>query len=377
MAKDNLHENRPSKDETFAQKVLKNALPHYAIGDKTQTTQKVTEHALAQYDIKYTSIEFSEHILNETYLIHTENRHGKYLLRIHHPISRLTADSWQKKNVIESELMWLKALRRDTDVVVEKPIQNRAGEYVTTISIDGIHSPLHCTLLQRVKGHLIWPDNLWKLKPLANPQRELQVCTLGSLMAQLHRHGNDWQLPENFDRPEFDWTSLHHELQTLKAAVDDDLLSPEDFQTLEKVAQRIKDTMEKLGKDPDHWGLIHAGLHETHYLFKGSEARPTDFAYCGFGHYLADIAYSLRHLHHDMRLKKVFISGYLSLRGLPADYHHDLEVLWQTWNIHIFTLGYSAPRNLQKPHSPLAQTLQHIQILPCFGHHQDSFAIGP
>ena len=50
----------------------------------------------------------------------------KYILRIHHPISRVFT-GWQEKEVIESELQWLLALRRDTDIAVEEPIPNQQG----------------------------------------------------------------------------------------------------------------------------------------------------------------------------------------------------------------------------------------------------------
>lgn len=342
MVQDNLGEHRPSKDDTFEQKVLKNALPHYATKNKEQMAQQVIKAALAEYDIEYSDVEFLEHIVNEVYLLHTDNKKNKYVLRIHHPISRLFSGVWQEKEAIESELQWLLALHRDTDIVSEIPIANLKGEYVTSISIDGIQSPLNCTLLCRPQGHHIWTGD-WKASPLVNTQRELQASTLGALLAQIHLHAEEWHRPENFTRPQYDWNSLNECTNMLKPAVDDGLFGADDFSVIEEVTQRMKGVMSELGESSENWGLIHGGLHEMHYLFKGNEARPLDFTCCGFGHYLYDIAYSIRHLNHDIQLKKAFISGYQSLRRLPEEYTTYIEGFFLTCGIREMAFHSSNP----------------------------------
>ena len=324
MVQDHLGANRLSKDDQFAQKVLENAIPHYAKGNKDRIAQQVVKTVLDEYTIEYSDVEFLEHIVNEVYLLHTEDKRGKFVLRIHHPISRVFSGSWQEKEVIESELQWLMALRRDTDMVVEEPVPNQKGDYVTSISMDRVQGSLNCTVLSRPEGHQIWTGD-WRIAPLVNTQRELQASTVGALMAQLHLHSEEWNPPEGFARPQYHWDSLRECTDMLKPAVDDGLWSTDDFSVTEEVTQRIKDAMDELGESSENWGLIHAGLDETHYLFKGNEACPIDFTCCGFGHYLYDIAYSLRHLNHDMQLKKAFVSGYQSLRRLPEKYASYIE----------------------------------------------------
>lgn len=164
--------------------------------------------------------------------------------------------------------------------------------------------------------------------PQDNTEREMQATKLGELMARLHRHGAQWKLPQGFVRPRYDWGHFHASLMLLQPAVHDGLIAVEDFATLEAGIQRLQRVMSALGETPDSWGLIHSVLHETNYLFYGDEARPIGFAFCGFGHFIFDIAFTFRHLNHDARLKRAFISGYQSVRKLPDDWQSIAEAFW-------------------------------------------------
>jgi Ser/Thr protein kinase RdoA (MazF antagonist) len=83
---------------------------------------RVARSALTQYGITPEQCQFLGHSENVTFCIAT--RETKFLLRIHHPIAQRSDQVWQNPDVIESELLWLAALHRDTAIVVPAPVKN-------------------------------------------------------------------------------------------------------------------------------------------------------------------------------------------------------------------------------------------------------------
>lgn len=256
--------------------------------------------ALDRYGIQG-QYQFLGHSDSITYCIETPA--DKYLLRIHQPISR-QEDVWQRPEVIRSELLWLAALDRDTDIVVQQPVKNLQNKWVTEVSVESA-KVFYCSLLHWIDGNI--------LESHRTPQQAYQ---LGCLMAQLHQHSNGWQLPQNFIRPAYDQSRLTATLSALHPAVTQKLISAEDYQLLETAACQVQNMIE-IGQTPD-WGLIHADLHESNYLSYNEELRPIDFARCGFGYYLYDVAESLLHLLPTVRPS--FLRGYQTVRKLPEDY---------------------------------------------------------
>ncbi len=265
----------------------------------------IAQAALAKYDIAQGQCQFLGHSGSVTFCIETQK--GKFLLRIHQAISGIQSDVWQRPEVIESELLWLAALHLDTELVVQKPIKNLQDRWVTQVSADEILEEFYCSLLHWIDGNI--------LESHRTPQQAYQ---LGLLMAQLHQHSNQWQLPQNFVRPAYDKNRLKATLSELHPAVSQGLISAENYNLLEVAACQVQNIIETLGQTQDVWGLIHADLHESNYLLYNEEIRPIDFARCGFGYYLYDVASSLQHLLPTVRSS--FFEGYQTLRKLPENY---------------------------------------------------------
>ena len=159
----------------------------------TQTNfyESIAKTALNQYAVVDEKILFLGHSENITFYI--EALAEKFLLRIHQPISALHDNIWQQPDIIRSELLWLAALSKDIDVVVQKPIKNQQDEWVTQVSTDNTPDVFCCSLLRWIDGNISetrrWPQ---------------QAHQLGSIIAQLHQHSSQWELPKNFIRPIFD-----------------------------------------------------------------------------------------------------------------------------------------------------------------------------
>lgn len=112
-----------------------------------------------------------------------------YVLRIHRPGNHSLA-------LIRSELLWLSALRRDTDLVVPEPVPSKDGSLLTVVETEGVPQPRCCVLFRWIPGRFLNAG----LSPLA-------LGRMGTLMARLHQHAQQFTLPEGFVRPRLDGES--------------------------------------------------------------------------------------------------------------------------------------------------------------------------
>ncbi len=314
---------------------------------------------LAQYNFSAAQLVFLGHSENVTFRVDTRNNQnfatseeydeqGLFLFRIHYPIAEFCDRIWQQYAVIESELMWLTALHRDTDLVVPYPLQNLSGSFITSVAIDDTSRTLNCTLLKWVDGF-----------PLETEPTAMQAEEIGELMAQLHQHASFWELPSSFTRPKYDWEQLHASLMKLRSLIDAGTISLTDFTVLESTVQRISNVMTALEKTSTNWGLIHADLNENNYIFYAGEVRAIDFSCCGFGYYLYDIAHTLLHLFPENR--RSFVRGYQSVCQLPDDYQSILEAFFLGAMVNNFAFLASQPNE----HDYLLETVPYISENLC------------
>ncbi|MDZ8257119.1 phosphotransferase enzyme family protein [Nostoc sp. ChiQUE01b] len=315
--------------------------------------------ALAQYNVNADQLVFLGHSQNVTFRVDTRNNQNfatsreydeqaLFLLRIHYPIAQFCDHIWQQQAVIESELIWLTALHRDTDLVVPYPVQNISGSFITSVAVDDISETLNCTLLKWVDG-----------SPLDTEPTTTQARRVGELMAQLHQHASLWELPLGLTRPKYDWEQLHASLMKLRSLVDAGTISVTDFAVLESVVKRISNVMTALEKTRINWGLIHADLNENNYIFYAGKARLIDFSCCGFGYYLYDIAHTLLHLFPENR--RSFLSGYQSLCQLPDDSQRILEAFFLGAMVNNFVFLASQPNE----HDYLLETVPYVTESLC------------
>ena len=307
----------------------------------TGAYERIAKAALNHFAVVEGELRFLGHSGNVTFYV--EAPEEKFLLRIHQAFSGLQDDIWQRPDIIESELLWLAALRRDTNVIVQEPVQNLEGRWVTQVLADDTQDVFYCSLLRWIDGYVCDTHR--------TPQ---QAHQLGSLMAQLHRHSSQWKLPHNFVRPIFDENRLRAALSALYPAVSYGLISPEHYRMLTVATQKIESMMKTLGQAQDIWGLIHADLHESNYLFHNEQIRPIDFARCGFGYYLYDIAESIQHLLPQVRPS--FFQGYQTIRKLPERYLQIVEGFF----IMAIIYNYSFHVNNPKEHEWISNDVQHI-----------------
>ncbi|MGB5960149.1 MAG: phosphotransferase [Coleofasciculaceae cyanobacterium] len=307
----------------------------------------IAKFALDQYGLAQGQCCFLGHSGSVTFCIETQEE--KFLLRIHQAISSSHDDVWQKPEVIESELLWLTALNHDTKLVVQKPIANLQNRWITQVGDENTET-FYCSLLHWIDGEILQSERTLQ-----------QAYQLGVLMAQLHQHSQQWQIPQNFIRPAYDRNRFKAALAELYPAILQGLISTENYNVLESAVRQIQEMMETLEQNQEAWGLIHADLHDGNYLLHGDELRPIDFARCGFGYYLYDVASTLQYLPSAVRSS--FFEGYQTSQKLPENYIQIIEGFFIMAVIDVLSLHVSNPqeqewvsdtvKDITKKHIPL------------------------
>jgi len=217
---------------------------------------------------------------NATFVIKSGTQ--RFALRIHR-------GNYHEKAEIGGELLWLDALRRDTDIVVPEAIPDLAGERVLTLELaDG--SQRYAVLFHWIDGEM--PTN--GVDPRAFQQ-------LGEITARLHRHSRQWRKPDEFERIIWD----HHTMVSPQSHWGDwrDVqgLRPADHAIVARAVARVGHELADFGKDPQRYGLIHADLRLTNLLLHDGQTRVIDFDDCGLGWYLHDSAAAISFEEHHPR----------------------------------------------------------------------------
>ena len=237
---------------------------------------------------------------------------GRFLLRIHRPArhGRLVDST----AAIRSELGWLTALRADTDLLVPEPVLTRDRQLITTASSAGVPEPRTCSVLRWMNGRIH-----------TGSPRPVHLRLLGSAMARLHNHADQWLQPEDFVRIRWDWDAFFGDTMEYGGinASQTWALIPDDLRRkFDQVASRVARLMTQLGDGPDMVGLIHADLHLDNALFMHGDVGLIDFDDCGIGYRLYDIAVALWELRHRPdydSFRTALVAGYTQHRPLPTD----------------------------------------------------------
>ncbi len=199
-----------------------------------------------------------------------DGRGRPYTLRIH----RL---DYQTPATIRSEMEWLAALDRDTDLHVQQPRQGRDGELVQRVAHAGVPGERSVVLMR-------WSDGR-----LAGLRRgPAYYRAVGELAGTLHAHGQTWKKPRGFTRRAWDEKEL-----LLEPAFGDPFAAPglraKDREQFRAACDRVLRAVKRLGKSRRTWGLIHADLHCWNVLRHEGTLRPIDFDDCGTGWFVYDM----------------------------------------------------------------------------------------
>ncbi len=266
--------------------------------------RRLAQSALTAYNLEQARITPLHHFLNTTFRIDTPSHKQGYVLRI-------SRAGYQDATTIRSELLWLQAIRRETELVVSEPLANRDDSLLTTVEVPGVPEPRHCVLFR-------WVDGRFHDASLSPQDLE----HVGMLMATLHLHVQHFTVPEGFTRKWWDLEGLQGGALGIEPDRIRRHLSPDDCRVLDRVGERVGQTMYRLGQGPEVFGLIHADIHQWNYLFHKGNVHLIDFDTSGWGYFAYDIAVTFSTLlnHPNLpALRAAFLQGYRRVRSLPGE----------------------------------------------------------
>ena len=202
----------------------------------------------------------------------------RYALRIHR-------SNYHSGQEIESELLWLDALR-DAGIGVPQALHDREGARVQVLPLaDG--GVRHAVLFHWIEGEMPTTE----VDPAAFRQ-------LGAITAALHQQSRRWRRPDNFRRIVWDHQSMiapDGHWGDWRDAAD---FGEGDRAVVEAAIDGIRRQMADFGQSSGRYGLIHADLRLTNLLLHKGETRVIDFDDCGMGWYLHDLAAAVSFAEH-------------------------------------------------------------------------------
>lgn len=224
-----------------------------------------------------------------------------------------TGAGLRSPETLHSQLLWLAALGRETDLLVPEPVTAQDGSLVVRASYGEASGARHCVLLR-------WVPGMHKREDLA----VADLSRIGSYMARMHDHAGRYPVSDAAAFPRWDWSwpfGGSAEIWRLGPA----FYARHEMDVFEAASHRVRRDLEALGKDRSVFGLIHRDLQPRNLIFHNGTVGAIDFDLCGRGHYLLDLTVTLAALrtHHGDRylsLRDALFEGYRSERPLPKGF---------------------------------------------------------
>jgi Ser/Thr protein kinase RdoA (MazF antagonist) len=275
--------------------------------------RELARRALEGYGIRAVRLELLAHDENTTFRV-DDPTGGRFIVRVH----RVTGSPLhppRSRVEVASELMWLEAIRRDTDLSVPGPVRATDGEMVTLVESSGVPEARLCVVFRWQPGRFI--DH--GLKPV-------HLQRVGRFIAQLHEQAGRFSRPPGFER----WRigDISEEVRAFIAREVHDHAGSAAVAITDEVIARAVEARYELGAGADVYGMIHADLHQDNYLFSGRRVGAIDFDDCGWGHYLHDLSVTLSEIRGRSGfddLRTALLRGYRAVRSLPAEHERLLE----------------------------------------------------
>lgn len=219
----------------------------------------------------------------------------KLVLRISYPNLYTAAN-------VRSEMEWLAAVARDTDLILPTPLPTRDGDLLVTLTAKGVPEPRHCVLFTWVPGR--------DLEDALTPET---FGASGELMARLHEQAASFEPPPGFDISRADTIFNPRDEVVLLDEEHRNLLDAKGWALYEEAVRRVEASIEELWAEPQGRRVLHFDLHLWNVKVLRKKVFPIDFEDLTWGYPVQDVGLTLYYVETrpDYRaLRAAFEEGY-------------------------------------------------------------------
>jgi len=328
-----------------------------SLEERAVRLHKMALVALEGYDLEVNAVHLMTNSTNGIFRVETKDG-LKYVLRISDPLGCLSVDE------IQSEMMWLAALGRETNLGIPKPVTTRVGGLITEIEVTGIPEARQCAVFEWVPGRnlseQLTPENMYKV---------------GELAAQLHKHTETY-IPQDgfrvrtrdnvfpFANPNFPY-------------VESIVLFDEKYgehipltrrELFEKSVNLVQEAIDKLFENGDGIRVIHNDLHQWNVKIDESKAYALDFENLMWGYPIQDIATTLFYVNwisERDELRAAYQRGYESYTAWPEEYDGQIDIYIAGHGAMLinYLLICDTPEDMQLASDYLERVEEHMRMI--------------
>ena len=274
---------------------------------------KLAEEAIKHWDVEVKSINL--HLQSENTVFKVEGLDGNtYALRIHRK-------GYHDLEELNSEHVWTSSLS-NAGLLVPEAVVTRSGEAYTSVSFLNSSEYRYVGLVKWIEGTI--------LNDLILDLEEKDVSdvyeSLGKVVAKFHKATIAWEKPKDFKRHSFDTDGFLGSKPFWGRFWEAQNATTREREKLSLIRNNITESLSKLPKGINSFGMIHADLHSQNVLIQGKSLSVIDFDDSGFGWYGFDLAvaiwdrldFTATGCHFDIAYKSL-IRGYLEERPNAKD----------------------------------------------------------
>lgn len=288
--------------------------PYESLTDrgKARRLRKLALTALEQYKFDVADLTLIGVHTNTLFRVRTT--HGSsYIIRICTP-------GWRTDIDLRSEVMWLQALERDTDIGVPQPQPARNGDFIVIAGTKNVPGARRCVVMSWLPGTL-----------LGKRLSEENLYKMGVLFAQLHDQAAGFSPPGGFTQRKMDTIYARDEEDVLFSDLCREMFSSDSRRIIDQTRAKVNKAFEHLYADPTGLRVIHNDLWHDNIKIHHGRLHPFDFEDTIWGYPVQDIAMAVQDLMVDVKpdefeaLQCAFRKGYESRCAWPEVYEGQID----------------------------------------------------
>ncbi|MBE6465744.1 phosphotransferase enzyme family protein [Denitrobacterium detoxificans] len=240
--------------------------------------QQVAAVAARRYPFERSDAKLLAFSENATYLIFDPETNERLC------VMRVGRPGYHTLEEYESEIAWLRQINDYTPLKVANPIPADDGSYIQQVELES--TTYYCVATEFLTGTTLEQDD----NPAAAPQH---FEMLGEVTAYLHRQTEIWNGTKDIKRFHWDTENMIGENAIWGDWHAYPDMTDEEVAKIEQCCEIIKRRLDRYGKTPQNYGVIHADLRDTNILVEGDTIKVIDFDDFGFGWHVHDLASAL------------------------------------------------------------------------------------